>query len=419
MTDATTDAVTRAGRSEVPRQQSTGSDGIVQFSAKPGVIDLGWGHPDPALLPVELLREATDRTLRTRAADLLAYGAAQGPAPFLESVAEHLGRVDGRSPDPAGVVAAAGASQALDLVATLIATPGDVVIVESPTYHIARKLLVDHGLEPVPVPRGSSGLDLVALEATLDRLRRDGRRVAFLYVIPTFHNPTGSLLSLEQRHALLDLAERHDLRIVEDDAYRELWYEAPPPPSLRSLAEDGRVIQVGSFSKTLAPGLRLGFVVGEPELAGRLAASGLLDSGGGIAHVQALVTAEVMASGEYAAHVVHLRDAYRLRRDALVETLAELVPPGVSVSAPGGGFFAWLTLPAETGPGDGPPDGPSGRATTARDLLPVAEDNGVSFVPGPAFAPEGGQERSLRVSFSRYSPAELSEAARRLAVVFG
>jgi len=372
---------------------------LVQFDARPDVIDLGWGHPDPQLLPLEELRTAADEAARRWGPDLYAYGFAQGPAPLIEWLANRLGEVDGRAPDPASIVITAGASGAFDMVITQSTRPGDVALVESPTYHIAVKLLRDHGLEVVPIRRDADGPVLDALSGTLDELHRAGRRPSLFYTIPTFHNPTGSVLPLDRRVELVRLAASRGLLIVEDDAYRELSYGEPPPPSLWSLAEQGSVVRVGSFSKTLAPGLRLGFLTGEPALTARLAQGGLLDSGGGIGHIPGLVVAVLAEGGFYARHVERLRSAYRARRDALVRGLSEALPETVELNRPEGGFFLWLTLPEDH---------------AVSRLLEHSRANGVSFMPGNAFSLTDNLDASLRLSFSRYSPDQLAEAARRI-----
>jgi DNA-binding transcriptional MocR family regulator len=224
--------------------------------------------------------------------------------------------------------------------------------------------------------------------------------VAFLYTVPTFNNPTGTSLNLSRRRELVLLAASENLRIVEDDAYRELFYDGPVPPSLWSLAPSGTVIRLGSFAKSLAPGLRSGFITADPATIGRIRDSGLLDSGGGISHFSSLMIAEFALSGEYADNVERLRDAYRQRRDALLSTLEARLGSRASWRVPHGGYFVWLQL-----------DG----ALAMDDLSQAALRHGTSFMPGSAFYLDGKSgNRKIRLSFSRYSPEELVEAATRL-----
>lgn len=384
---------------------SAGSLPTLQMVSRPGIIDLGWGHPDPALMPVAALREATAAALARFGADALAYGAGQGPGPLIAWLCERIGQTEGRTPRPDEVLITGGNSQALDQVCALHAQPGDTVLVESPTYHLAVKILRDHPLRLVPVPLDRDGLRVGALEATIARLRHEGVRPRFLYTIPTYHNPTGTCLSPARRRSLVELAIAEDFLIVEDDVYRELAYDGPAPPSLWSLAPVGRVLRLGSFAKSLAPGLRLGWLNANPERIERMAQGGLLDSGGGINHFTALTVATLCESGGFAAQGERLRSAYRTRRDALHAALTEHLPEGCTWERPGGGFFIWLTLP----------DG-----IDAERVLSAAEEAGMAFAPGARFFPEADgapsrvERATVRLAFSYYYAAQLAEAARLL-----
>jgi DNA-binding transcriptional MocR family regulator len=374
----------------------------LQMVLRPGIIDLGWGHPDPALMPVEAVREATSAALTKYGPDALAYGAGQGPGPLIEWLRERIGRTEGRTPAPDELLITGGNSQALDQVCGLYARPGDTVLVEAPTYHLAVKILRDHPLRLVPVPLDEDGLQVDALAATIERLKGDGCRPRFLYTIPTYHNPTGACLGAERREALVALAVAEDFLIVEDDVYRELAYDGPPPSSLWSMAPVGRVLRLGSFAKSLAPGLRLGWATGDPTLIARMVQGGLLDSGGGINHFGAMAVAALCEAGAFDAQIARLRAAYREKRDALHGALTEYLPEGCAWARPGGGFFIWLRLP------------PDKRVDA---VLAAAEAGGMAFAPGSRFAPADAASTSgdtLRLAFSYYSPERLREAARLL-----
>lgn len=263
----------------------------VQLSLRPGIVEFGWGHPASDLLPVEGILRATRVALRRDGASALAYGAEQGPGCLIERVCARLERLEGAAPPAERVMVSGGTSQALDMLCTVLTRPGDVVLVESPVYHLALRILRDHGLELAPVPADAGGLRVDALEERLAELRREGRRPCFLYTVPTYNNPTGVTMTLERREALVALARREGLLVLEDDVYRELWYDAPPPPSLYDLDPSGPVVRLGSFSKVLAPGLRLGWMVAAPEIVHRCTRSGMLDSGGGVNHFTAHVVA--------------------------------------------------------------------------------------------------------------------------------
>jgi DNA-binding transcriptional MocR family regulator len=371
----------------------------IQYLERPGIIDLGWGHPVPSALPVGDWRVCQGEALRRYSWRALTYGYTAGPRPLVEWLCAHLGAVDARAPAPEEVFVTAGASQALELVSTLLARRGDVVLVDSPTYHLGLRILADHGVELVDAPADAAGIDPVATGALLRELSARGRRVPLLYLVPTFANPTGRSLPVTRRRELVEVARQAGTVIVEDDAYRELGYDgAAAPPSLWSLAAGRGVIRVGSIAKTVGPGLRLGWITADEGLVGRLSERGFVDSGGGLNHTTALVLAVMGCTGRYAAHVQAIRAVYRRQRDALVAALRAEIPT-VSVLAPSGGWFLWLRLP----------DG-----MTATELLAHAEPHGASFLPGHRFYPGPATDDHARLSFSMYEPEVLQQAAHRL-----
>lgn len=377
-----------------------GAARLTQFEATPGVIDLAWGHPDPRLLPVKALGEATQRALDRYGSDILEYGSTAGSPPLIDFICARLAETDARAPDPSQVVITSGASQGLDLVATLLLAPGDTVLLDVPTYHLAIRIFADHPVRLQAVASDDDGLVLDDLARIVAQLRRDGERPRLLYTIPTFNNPSGRNVSLERRTELVRFAAQEDLLVAEDDTYRELSYDGPPPPSLWALDQGGAVIRMGSFAKSVAPGLRLGYLTATPEIATRMAEGGLLDSGGGMNHFAATVLAEYAASGDYVRGVQRFRDAYRAQRDRLLEGLASHLPDTASWSKPGGGFFAWVQLP----PGIG-----------ADELKPLALAHGVAFLPAHRFfLDRRAAPGAIRLAFSMYPPDTLEDATVRL-----
>ena len=374
----------------------------VQLFLRPGIVEFAWGHPDLALLPVAGLAKAARLALREAGPSALAYGAEQGPGRLIEQLRARLAGQEAVAPSAGEILITGGVSQALDMLCTLLTRPGDPLLVQSPVYHLALRIFRDHGLQLVPVAADEHGLRPEALEEALAGLARQGRTAPLLYTVPAFANPTGTSLSEERARAILALAEQAGCVILEDDVYRELWYDAPPPPAVYSLAPAGRVIRLGSFSKILAPGLRLGWLLAAPELVRRCTGCGMIDSGGGVNHFTAHVVAAFVASGALDPHVASLRRAYRARREVLLGALAGAMPPGCHWVAPGGGFFIWLGLPA---------------GLDSDVLLPAAEAAGVSYVPGARFCSDGGGHDGLRLAFSLLPPAELAEGARRLGAV--
>ncbi|GAA1614662.1 PLP-dependent aminotransferase family protein [Saccharothrix algeriensis] len=367
----------------------------IQYVGRPGILDLAWGHPRPELLPVEQWLDAAGGALRAHGWQALTYGAAAGPRPLVEWLAD----VDGGGTRTSEVFVTNGASHGLALAAELLVQPGDVVLVDSPTYHLAFGTLFDRGAELVGVPADAEGMDVAATAELIGRLTRGGRRVPMLYLVPTFANPTGRCLPRQRRVELVELAARTGLTIVEDDTYRELVYEGAAPPSLWSLGERGTVVRLGTFAKTVAPGLRLGWINADDAFVRRLTGLGYITSGGGVNHTTALTMAAFGASGAYLSHVADLRRQYAAQRDALLAGLRESAPD-LRVSTPDGGWFLWAELP--------PP-------LTAGALAPSAEANGVAFVEGSRFFADGTGGRShLRLSFSMLAADDLAEAAARL-----
>lgn len=373
--------------------------GLTQFFAAPGVIDLAWGHPDPELLPADLIADAAAASLRRYGPDALGYGAWAGPPPLLDWLTEHLGRIDGRAPAPGELMVTAGNSQGLEMAVTMLTRPGDAVLAPVPTYHLALRILAEHPVRVVPLATDEDGPLPDAVTAAVEELRAHGVRARLLYTVPTSGNPTGITVPVARRQALLTATGAAGVTIVEDDVYRELAYDAPAPPSLWALGEPGSVVRLGSFSKTLAPGLRLGWLTSDVATTKAFVDGGLIDSGGGVAHFAAMVVSELAASGGYVANLDRLRADLATRRDVMVDALREHAPR-LGFRVPSGGYFLWLSLPA---------------GLTGAGLLPIAEAHGVSYLPGDVFTggTDLGRDR-LRLCYTRYAIDDLREAARRL-----
>jgi len=371
---------------------------FTQNTLRDGVIELAFGEPDPSLLPVMQVREAAANALGAKGAAALAYGSRHGPQPLRDAIAARITAREGIAVAADEILVTGGNSQALEQVITTLTRPGDVVLVESPTYNLALGIIRDHPVEIVAAPLDDEGLDVEALTAILRELRITGRRVPLLYTIPTFHNPAGVCLSAPRRKRLTELASEHDLVLVEDDVYRELAFDGWAPEALRALDPNGPVVRLGSFSKSLAPGLRLGWIDAPPGLIRQLADTGMLESGGCVSQFSAHVVAALLAGGAYDEHVSALRRTYASRRDALAAALRAHLPAACRFTLPAGGFFLWVTLP----PG-----------LAATELLPIAEHHGVAFAPGARFCSDGA-DCSLRLAFCLYDEASLVDGARRL-----
>ncbi len=360
----------------------------------PGRIDLAIGQPSPRLLPCEVMARAAAHCSADPARLLLAYGTEPGDPRFREALARLLGPFYGMEIDPAELLVTNGASQAIDLICTLYARTGDAILVEEPTYFLARKIFDDHGLRPVPLPMDEEGLVVEAVEEALGRVRP-----AFLYTIPTYHNPTSRCLAAERRRRLAALSRERGLLVVADEVYHPLAYGAPPPPPLAAFCREAEIVSIGSFSKILAPGLRLGWLQADPRHIRRIAACGLLDSGGGLNPYTSGIVGSAIELGLAQEHLALLKATYRARLGALCKALRAELPSEVRFREPEGGFFVWLEFPP---------------AIDTAALLPRALERGLEFMPGPRFSHRDGLRHGMRLSFAYFEIPDLEEGARRL-----
>jgi DNA-binding transcriptional MocR family regulator len=367
---------------------------VTQSETASDTIDFGLGHPGPDLLPLDLMARAAAARLQGDDVALLQYGHEQGDGYFRRALAAFLVRHYGLPVDMDELFVTGGASQALDLICTLYTQPSDVVFVEEPTYFLALRIFTDHRLRAIPIATDGEGMIPEAVEAALAH-----HRPTLLYTIPTFQNPSGVTLSPVRRQQLVALAQEYDFLIVADEVYHLLSYGAPPPPPLAGYAATGHVLGLGSFSKILAPGLRLGWVQAAPQHVQRLVNSGLLDSGGGLNPFTSGIVRVALDEGWQEAHLAHVRAIYGRRANALTAALQAQLGDRVEFAAPTGGYFHWLTLP----------DKYDGEA-----LFGQAPHYKVGFRPGARFSATGQLRHYLRLSFAYYDEAKLAEGVSRL-----
>jgi len=365
-----------------------------QSFAPADVIDFGAGHPGAALLPRTLMQAAAAQRLGEDDASLLQYGLEQGDGYFRHVLAGFLSRRYAVPVSMDGLFVTSGASQALDLICTLYTQPGDVVFVEEPTYFLALRIFADHRLRVRPIATDGSGLGIDALETALAE-----ERPALLYTIPTHQNPAGFTLPLERRQRLVDLSMQHGFLIIADEVYHLLSYGEAPPAPLAAFAERGTVLGLGSFSKVLAPGLRLGWVQAAPQHMERLYTAGLLDSGGGLNPFTSALVRVVVGEGWQDSYLDMLHATYRRRITALHAALEEHLGGLAHYAVPDGGYFFWLRLPEHM----------DGETLAAR-----APTFKVGFRPGQRFSGQQGLRNYIRLSFAYYEDADLAEGARRL-----
>ncbi|MCZ6875821.1 MAG: PLP-dependent aminotransferase family protein, partial [bacterium] len=317
------------------------------ISIPEGVIDLGWGHPSSRLHPLQAVQQAATHMMTHTGVAALQYGAEQGFGPLLESLAAFLSQPDAYDlrVEPETLFLTCGASQALDLACTLLTHAGDTVFVEEPTYYLVQRIFADHHLNVIGVPTDTDGLCPDALEALLNDPAVP--RPTLLYTIPTFQNPSGSVLSAERRPVLVDLAQRYAFTVLADEVYHLLYYDAPPPPPLMAFddSEQGCVISLGSFSKILAPGLRAGWIQANPVLLQRFVHAGMIASGGGLNQFIASLIHATLDLGLLAQNLTILKATYGKRVQALTAALQTHLAHEVDFTPPAGGYFFWLTCP--------------------------------------------------------------------------
>jgi DNA-binding transcriptional MocR family regulator len=373
---------------EAVRAREHGAD--VQYSHTTGVIDLTWGHPDPSALATDVVAEATTAVLAAEGWKVLTYGAPAGAMVVREAVAEHDSAVD-HPIDADEVLITAGSSGGLDLLLSLRAVPGDVVFVEQPTYFLALRIFRDHGLRVIGLTNDAGGPDPDDLERRAREHSATGSN-CLLYLVTTFANPTGRCLDRARAEQLLEVAASHGVTVIDDDVYRDTVPSAPP--SLHAI--DPTVLRLGSFSKSISPGLRVGYVVASPHVVAEIAGCGVLDSGGGNNHFAAMVAGEIIRSGRFDDLVRQGHVRYAARRKALSDALRN---GPFTFDEPQGGFFVWLRLD----------DGIDSAATAA-----AAHANGVLVSDGRNFFDTDPPAGFLRLSFSMLDEDLLAEGARRL-----
>ncbi|MGD8890775.1 MAG: PLP-dependent aminotransferase family protein [Desulfobacterales bacterium] len=368
-----------------------------QLNIPKGMIDFGVGQPSPSLLPLSLLEKAAQHRLNRNDASLLAYGSQQGDGYFRIALARFLDEYYPIRVEPEQLFVTAGASQGLDLICTLFAKPGDTIFVEEPSYFLALRIFRDHQLNIIGLPMDDDGLVVEALQEQLGR-----HKPVFLYTVPTFHNPSSVTLSTARREKLVQLSQQHNFLIVADEVYHLLAYSTTPPPPLASYTDVGTVLSLGSFSKILAPGLRLGWIQTGQALMDRLVTCGLLDSGGGLNPFTSGLVRSAIESGLQSNHLEHLKGVYAKRLNVLKSALKRQLPEALTFNEPAGGFFVWFKLST---------------SVDTTELLHEARQRRVGYLPGIKFSSHQGLKNYVRLSFSYYEKNKLELGIKRLGEV--
>ena len=363
------------------------------------MIDLGVGQPNNAILPRDYIRRAAEMQFND-SPEFLQYGAEWGDGYHRIALGEYLTKAYETTVSPEQLFSTNGNSQALEMLSTVLTEPGDVVIVEEPTYFLAFQMFRDHGLEIRGVPIDGDGLVVEALIDEVAAVRAEGKRVAFAYTIPAFQNPTGVTMSAERRRQLVDAAAANDILIVADEVYHLLRF-APGtmPPAMSAFVDEGPIVSIGTFSKILAPGMRLGWIHGSVDRLAALADSGLILSGGGLNPVTSTLATAMMRMGWQDEYVERLRATFARRAATMIGALREHMPDWVEYDVPAGGYFVWLRLPTGT-------DGAA--------LRRAAKQHGVDLRHGALFSPSGSLGNHLRLSYAFYEDDDICEGVARL-----
>ncbi len=371
---------------------------LFAVASRPEVVSLAGGMPFVSAIPPDHIVNAVSATMRDHGPAALQYGSGQGD-PALRSQIREVMALEGIDAGVDDIVVTTGSQQAIDLVTKLLIDPGDVIVVEAPSYVGALGVFRSYQAEVAHAQMDDKGLIPQALRDTIDAIGRSGKRIKFLYTIPTFQNPAGVTLSEDRRPEILEICRRHKILVVEDNPYGLLSFDGSAPPALRSY-DDAGIIYLGTFSKTLAPGFRIGWALAPLAIREKL----ILASESAIlspSSFSQLVIAQYLGNSDWKGQIDQFNDIYRERLGAMLSALSEHLPE-LSWTNPTGGFFVWLTLP---------------RHLDSQVMLARAVKERVAYIPGTAFYFDGAGHHNIRLSFSYPPPESIRTGVRRLASV--
>ena len=364
--------------------------------SRPEVVSLAGGMPFVPALPKERMIESFQSLMADRSATALQYSGGQGDPTLREHIQEIMS-LEGIKSDVDNIVVTTGSQHGLDLVSSLFLDPGDVVLAEGPSYvgalgvFRARQAHIEH------VFTDNHGISPEALSSTIKRVQAAGKNIKFLYLVPNFANPSGVTLAAERRSQILEICRRHHILVLEDNVYGLLYFGEKAPDALRSLDEDG-VIYLGSFSKILVPGFRVGYVLAPPSIKEKLVLANESAVLCPSAFSQMMIS-EYLSTNDWKAQIAVFRNEYRIRRDAALSAMDEFLPE-LTTTKPGGGFYLWVDLPA---------------GVDSKRMLPRAVENLVAYTPGTAFYGNGTGQEFLRISYSYPTPENIRVGVERLA----
>ncbi len=373
---------------------------LLKFTRQPDIISFGGGLPGPETFPVKDLEDISCQVLREKGALALQYGPTEGETSFRAEIAKWLNREKGTI-KPENILVTAGSQQGLDIIAKIFLDPKDIVILELPSYIGGLQAFTAYRAKMIGVPQDDEGMKMDLLDKTLGRLAKRGKKPKFIYVVPDFQNPSGVTMSLERRKRLLQLAYQYEVPVVEDSPYRDLRYKGEAVPHIYSLDKENQVMMLGTFSKLLAPGLRLAWIMAPVEWMDRMVVAKQSMDLCSPTYTQ-LMAAEYMKRGLLPKQIENIRKVYGRKLEVMLGALKRYMPKGVGWSRPEGGLFLWVKLP---------------RKMSANALFPKAIENKVAYVVGSAFHCNGKGQNTMRLNFSYSSEEQIDAGIQRLAKV--
>ena len=370
---------------------------LLKLTQQPEIISFAGGLPAPELFPVDDIKAATDAVLEENGRVALQYGQTEGWLPLRQHIADRLAAKNAIVTDPENIILTAGSQQGLDYIGKLFLNPGDVVVMESPSYLGAINAFNAYEPNFVEVPTDDGGM----IMEELDRILTETENVKLIYVIPDFQNPSGRTWSLERRKKFMEIIKKHGIPAIEDNPYGDLRFKGEYQPALKSMDDEGLIIYMGTFSKILAPGYRVAWICANDEIVGKvnlIAQAAALQT----STISALVISKYLDMFDVDEHVEKIREVYKHRCELMINTMRECFPPEARFTDPDGGLFTWVELP---------------ETINTRELASKALEKKVAFVPGSGFFPNGGNNCCMRLNYSCMPDDRIVEGIHRLADV--